>query len=247
MYISQLIDIQGGFLPIDIICRMFNLTTMQYNIIISALPKQWKNLIRSGCLTLGVNKFKCEIFATSKGCSAIYYKSVKASTEAFRLAFGKWKEIFPDYGDFCEYFNMIYVITTNTKLRSFQFRMLHKAIILNDRLYRWKIKSTNLCSFCNTKKETQIHFFFECDTTKKIWEEVRAFCNTISDDKFQLSLCNVITNTVNSKSNHLFNFITLVVKHYLYVQRCLSKKPNINKIIAKVKKFQKYELICERK
>ena len=39
--IAQLCNIEGGLLPVKICCQMFGLTIMEWNMIISALPKSW--------------------------------------------------------------------------------------------------------------------------------------------------------------------------------------------------------------
>ena len=55
-------------------------------------------------------------------------------------------------------YSAIYALTNYVKARSFHYRTLNNAIILNDKLFRWKIKSTNKCTNCNQYKETLLHF-----------------------------------------------------------------------------------------
>ena len=53
--------------------------------------------------------------------------------------------------------------TNDQKLISFQFKIIHNIINNNANLYKWKIKDTNLCSFCNTESpDDVVHEFTTC-------------------------------------------------------------------------------------
>ena len=58
--------------------------------------------------------------------------------------------------------------TTDTTLRSCQYKTLNNVLFLNKKLYTFGITNT-LCSFCNTLKETPIHIFFDCVHVKCLW------------------------------------------------------------------------------
>ena len=45
-------------------------------------------------------------------------------------------------------------------------------IYTNVKLYKWKILSTELCSFCYMSPETILHLFYECVYVKKYWAEI---------------------------------------------------------------------------
>ena len=63
----------------------------------------------------------------------------------------------------------VYVVTNVPKYRSFQYRLLNRAIITNAHLYRWGKIVDNKCSFCGQDKETYSHIFVMCDEVKKLW------------------------------------------------------------------------------
>ena len=59
-------------------------------------------------------------------------------------------------------------VITHAKYRSFQYRLQFRAIVFNDKLFRWKIESSNLCSNCiEEPKRLANHFFIECITAKR--------------------------------------------------------------------------------
>ena len=47
--------------------------------------------------------------------------------------------------DFLELFKVSNTATLSTKLKDFQYRILHGALITNSHLFKWKIKPNDLC------------------------------------------------------------------------------------------------------
>ena len=69
-------------------------------------------------------------------------------------------------------FEKINKTTSIGKYRSFQYRLLHRAIITNKDLCRWKMKENEKCSFCQLVPESIVHLFYECHFVKRIHEQV---------------------------------------------------------------------------
>ena len=53
-------------------------------------------------------------------------------------------------------------VTISTKLRDFQYRLLHKKIPTNKELCWWKIKSYDMCPWCQELDSIK-HMLFECN------------------------------------------------------------------------------------
>ena len=166
--LNQLINPSGELIPKETLKQMFNLEIMQYNIIMSALPKSWRTTL---CQQQQCNDATLyEKFTHSKKCAAHFYKMVNTSNEALKAAYQKWKKVYNDeveYDEFCLLFDNMYCITNNAKLRSFRYRELHSAIVTNQHLYRWKVTDNNLCYYCKQEKETYVHLIAECYNVKK--------------------------------------------------------------------------------
>ena len=106
---------------------------------------------------------------------------------------------------------------------TFQLGFLHRALVLNIHLFRWGIISSNKCSFCGLEKETYLHFFWECEITQKIWNDVNTLIrNTFKTTNICIGLRDVITGCVTESSNSAIDFLCLVTKQFLYRQRCLK-------------------------
>ena len=61
--------------------------------------------------------------------------------------------------------------TKETKLREFQFKLLHRRIATNDHLYKIGLKQSDPCSFCGGETENLTHLFLRCKNSKSFWGE----------------------------------------------------------------------------
>ena len=50
--------------------------------------------------------------------------------------------------------------TLSSKLREFQFKLLHNILYTNHHLHRFRFHENGLCSFCKKFEETYQHVFF---------------------------------------------------------------------------------------
>ena len=146
------------------------------------------------------------------------------------------------YNDFIKAFQAISKITNHNKLRSFQFRLLHDAVVTNENLYYWKILSSPECQHCKDQKETIMHMLYYCPKIQKIWEDIQEYCKKLNGDIFQLSAENIILNNVHPKKSHVNNFIVLAAKTKLYTIRCLKTNLETKKIIEYIEECRRCEL-----
>ena len=86
----------------------------------------------------------------------------------------------------------MYKITNHPKTRSFHYRLINRAIITNILLAHYKIKSFDLCMFCNVEPESLNHLFLTCKCVKLFWCDVIKWINL---DKDCLTFKNIILNT----------------------------------------------------
>ena len=74
-----------------------------------------------------------------------------------------------DYQTFTNCFQDIRLVTNVPKYGSFQYRLLHRAIITNVHLKHWGKVENDLCTFCEKDRETYLHLFIFCEHVEKIW------------------------------------------------------------------------------
>ena len=121
---------------------------------------------------------------------------------------------------------LLRLITYNTYMRSFQYKILNNVLFLNKKLHTSGIKPSPLCSFCNLYNETPYHIFYEFDHVKYLRSDlVQCFQNN-------LILPNLTPHTatfgfLDSRNNDyifennkcLSNHILLIFQLYVYKYR----------------------------
>ena len=129
----------------------------------------------------------------------------------------------------------MYACTKSTKLRDFQYRVLHSTLVTNDKLSMWGIINDESCSFCHNAPETIIHLLIECETSKKLWSEVTGYLYDISGMRINMSYVDVLLGMVGAGDTDLLNLINITVKQYLCACRCNNTYPIIATAIMKIK------------
>ena len=251
--IRDLLDAENTrFLPAEAIADRYNIDVMMVNQILSAIPKDWKKKATTPNafpeITL-YEKFKAHPHPTK-----FYYNTrlEQSNQDNVFNAYAKWQSrLHSDlsYKNFLKLFKKIRLITNHTKLRSFQFRLLHNAIITNEHLKHYGITETNLCSFCNREKETIVHLLFDCNEVKEIWEKIEQFIKITFNYTVKLTAAKIIYNNVHEDATNVINFIVLVVKTRLYVTRCLKQRlcaKSIFEFINQCKNIEKFNAIASK-
>ena len=69
-------------------------------------------------------------------------------------------------------------VTMDTNLRIFQYTISNNVLYLNEKLFRFKIFTSPLSSFCNCEDETPIHFSCSCNQTKSLSSKFQELLNS---------------------------------------------------------------------
>ena len=84
-----------------------------------------------------------------------------------------FENLFRDYNnDGTAIYTLPHLITNNTFMRSFQYKILNNVLFLNKILHTFGIKPSPLCCFCNLYDETPYHMFYEYDHDKCLWSDL---------------------------------------------------------------------------
>ena len=142
------------------------------------------------------------------------------NTETLHL---DWETVYP----------LPFKITLGTKLRGFQYKILHRVCYTNV-MFKFGLAETPLCSFCNEELETLEQFLFHCQKVNTFWNEL----NTILKSQDLVSTNFDIKGHFCSDDDDsiLANYIILESK-YLIFRSKLSKSPfSASLLFAKSKK-----------
>ncbi len=121
--------------------------------------------------------------------------------------------------------------TPDTKLRWFQFRILHNIIAANSFLAKIRVSSSDKCGFCNNETETIPHLFWHCSHVQNFWklfsEMLKEKCPHSCNLNLNLELV-IFGVKDNFISDETLDLILLLAKFYVY--KCKLAK-NISSLI----------------
>ena len=136
------------------------------------------------------------------------------------------------------------LITYNTYMQSFQYKILNNILFFNKKLHNFGINSSALCSFCNLYDVTPYHIFYVRNRVKFLWSDlIQCFQNNLilptltPQTAIFGSLDSENNDSIFEKSNCLSNHILLIFKLYVYKTR-EKELININNLIAEIRKVK---------
>ena len=231
---TDMYDEHGTLMPFRTLMTRFGLSVMELNSLLTAIP-----------MPIRMSRDKSE--ESSFPTVGQAYRKLSCDTGELRSKIDAWeKELNMEINTdkYMRGFTDVYRVTNVPKYRSFQYRLLHRAVITNVHLHKWLMAESELCSFCNLEKETYTHLFIFCPKTAELWLYVEELMNNFSPECINFGVDMVLWNRiVCDKPGHIKNFICLVTKQYIYRQRCLGKplcKYELKHLIYQVKNIEKY-------
>ena len=121
-----------------------------------------------------------------------------------------WKEI---------YF-LIWNTTLDTKVRMFQYKILHNILYLNKILFKFGKVISPRCSICKLHEETIMHLFHECLILKRIWYQLKSTLSNNINFPIRTPQSAIFGFWVLDTNKHLIlNYLLLIFKKYNYDAR----------------------------
>ena len=189
-----------------------NITQMQYNALVSAIPQKWKKMLKDlnpSILTgLETSQYNIELLMNTVKPAKIIYDRLIADTNVLNEICHKWTlkdDVTLNHKILTQTLNSSHLVKI-VKYIDFQYRLIHRTILLSDILYHMKICDTQLCSSCNQSKETYRHFFMDCPKVQIIWSEL---CSIYALQHCNLTYENIIQNQISEFTKD--NIICLIL------------------------------------
>lgn len=245
IFISDVCNNEGKILSRETICDKFdiNINFLEYLSLCSAIPEKWKYCIKNynnddvlnimdypivkvNSVKKSLVKVKCKDFYWS-----LINKIVSEPTSK-----NKWVQKYDlsfDNVTWKYFYNLPKMITIDTYLQSFQFKILHRIFPCGQYLYTVKIREHDLCIRCNDNlTDTIEHYFYTCSTLKGLWQSIFDLIFNIFHVRIKLSLYDIIFGIKNLAGDcilNVINFIILVAKSFIY--NCERNDNNIDFIL----------------
>ena len=128
--------------------------------ICNALPREWQNIIQKDLKSPSQKSIGDKI-ANQLKCTKIIYDAINELKLDTGLNRNKWEiNLNTEISDIVwqNQFNRVKKLTLSTKLRFFQFRILHRYLITNTRVVMWDKNASQLCTFCRLEPRNNYAF-----------------------------------------------------------------------------------------
>ena len=196
-----------------------------------AIPKSWVNMIN--CMSqqyntvqlrgdanlqfiIGEGKLNISKMTTKK----IYNNLILLKYER-PTALNRWIETIQiDERDWPLIFTQPYICTRETKLQTFQYKILHRIIPCRKWLFVQKVIDSPYCTLCNGNNVDDIvHRFVECHRVKQFWISLEKWWETAFKYNIQLTKKHIIFGYYYDNVHFVkLNYIILLAKWYIQGQ-----------------------------
>ena len=155
IYITDLLTEEGEFYCyVDAVSKYdSSVNWLQYLAICKAIPKQKILNMKSNLIgDRGELSPYAELYSVPKKSHEIYC-TIRDQKSAINHVTQKMKKYFSMTKEVQSALKNIKKISNISKLRDFQYRIIQDVIHCNNRLFYWKIVTTQQCEFCNYQKK----------------------------------------------------------------------------------------------
>jgi len=186
-----------------------------------------------------------KLLSSSNFCNEEYKLIVKGITSLPDKSQSKWIADFKNYENSIEWdksYILPFYCTKETKLQTCQFKLLHRRITTNDYLHKISISLTDICTFCEQKKDSLIHLFWDCEFVQTFWQNIQHWLiqHQIKPQNFSLTLP-ICLGLVDNTEDILFHHALLIGRYHIYSSKIKNTLPNLQVFSQTFLKCQEIE------
>ncbi len=159
-------------------------------------------------------------------CSDFYWLLVSQNIIP-PICIKKWTEFFPNFNNadiliWDRIFKISFSVTRETRLQTYQYLLIHRAIPCNKWLCDKKVRSEIGCNFCNNVDDL-IHFFIYCENTKQFRTSFYKWWNNISEfnigRNYIFEECTLFGYPGQEDIIQILHYCVLLAKYFIYTNK----------------------------
>ena len=202
---------------------------LQYHRVVAAVLNAKKNFVLN-------QKTNTEQLVGSKNfCKLAYNKLIERQASLPQRNQDKWISDFQAYAteeiDWSKTYSLPFLCTPESKLRVFQFKLVHRRISTNRYLFKVGLSSSEECIFYENTSESLLHLFWECPKTKVFWNEVIKWLGNfscLSTKRFSPQLC---LGFVDDTTDLLLHHALLIARYHIFWAKSMHHHPSLKLFI----------------
>lgn len=174
--LNDAFDTDGNFLSYDILYSRGVTNFLSWCALKSILKKHHLKNVKDN--TFELESMHLEFYYNEKmiclqTCnSRIIYSCLRDNVHGSHIVKPKCHILFDESIDYGKIYQNYYANVTDTQSKVFQYKFLNNFLVNNYWLKKWGIQDENICTFCKSEVETQIHLFWDCVKVKEFWATV---------------------------------------------------------------------------
>jgi hypothetical protein len=255
--IHDILDSKGNFLSINSIEQLFGLKChfLKYNSIKDAIPKSWREKLKTidvprnnininENLHIKINNQQIPLNLINNKMA--YWKLIE-KIQIPHVTKAAWEdELKVDKNEWKHVFNIPLVIR-DTKIRTFQYKLILNLIPCNQYLFRIKRHDTNICNYCPAE-DNITHYFYECTNTKQFWLGFQNWWNQMQNDDIIITDKIALVGLIgNMKVFNKINACIQLARWYIYCEKLNLQEPFLYRFLCQLRyKIKIEKIICQR-
>ena len=145
-------------------------------------------------------------------------------------------------------YSIPFIITTNTKLRSFHVRLSHGLLYGNKQLNVFGYKDESNCQLCTTPLQTFQHLMIDCPVINQLWNRIEIEFSNIIDAPLSNLEKELGSLEDEDENTHVKNLLLLIARLYIYHCNLDNITPTYTGLISKLRWYERteYEIAARR-
>ena len=236
--ILDIVDENGKLTTFQNIKTLMNITQMEYNSLITSIPKKWRTVLKEKVPTINIQELKTPIdpqivinrkfksILTIKN-NEIYRALINNYTQS-PTSITKWIESYPflEIVDWKEIYQLPYRILREPYLQSFQYKIINRILNCREKLLKWKLTTDDKCAYCGLIDNIEHHLFF-CSESKKIWKALKNWMINNLEYSYNFTICEILFGICcvnnNGPDTEILNYLIYISKWYINKNKSLNK------------------------
>ena len=125
------------------------------------------------------------------------------------------------------------------RLRSLQYRFLHRLYYMHDKLFSAGLRDSPNCNFCD-KSDNYFHMFWECIASETLWEETFQKLSKYCEISFPLNPVKILLGNFSKRELPALT-LSLLVKKEIIAAKWENRLPNVNVVWNKLLHYGRIE------
>ena len=254
--IHDIVDNLGNFLSVNELEQRYNFKCdfLKYNSLKDAIPKIWREKLKTINIqrdTIIVGESPCieirkQITSVKSITNKMIYWELVNKIKIPPITKDKWVQEFNlDIANWEKIFEVAKIIR-DTKIRTFQYKLLFNLTPCNLYLFKIGRHNTHTCHNCASVDNIG-HYFYECNETRNFWLSLQNWWNIMENDHIIITKEYALLGIINSneKSDKL-NACLQLARWYIYTEKLNSQQPFWYKFLCRLKyKIKQEKAICQ--